>query len=309
MNNWRCPNIDNGVTVYDDGVIRPCCVIDWSYSKPIDEIRNPNRFQDLYENGIPTECKKCTKQEENGITSRRQRHLQLEKLKPRTTEIQYVDIRNTNLCNARCQFCGPHHTNQWPGAELRHQTIDQYMNFLFTDNLIEVYFAGGEPLINRDHYEALKFMINHCDTRNISLRYSSNLSTLKYKDVDFIAIWKKFKNVLIMPSADGTGKVYEDIRVGLKWHTFESNLKHLLANQIQVKLLFVLCSLNIWTIKETLDYFRSRRYKFSVELLQGPDHLRLCHIKDKQHAEQQIRECNLPPAQTEYIIKEIYEQE
>lgn len=308
MNNWRCPAIDNGVTVYDDGLIRPCCVIDWSYSKPIEDIHNPDRFQDLYTNGIPSQCKKCTEQEANGVSSRRQYHLQLEKSKPNSSAIQYVDIRNTNLCNARCQFCGPHHTSQWPGASLRHRSFSDYMDVLFNNDLIEVYFAGGEPLISRDHLAALEYMIAHCDTSSISLRYSSNLSTLKYKDADFISLWKQFKNVLIMPSADGVGKAYEDIRVGLNWNTFETNLKTLLDGRIQVKLLFVLCSLNIWAIKETLDYFRSQRYNFSVELLRGPDHLRLCHIEDKQAAEEQIRACKLPAAQTNYIIKEIYEQ-
>lgn len=308
MNNWRCPAIDNGVTIYDNGAIRPCCVIDWSYSKPIEDIHKPNRFQDLYSNSIPEQCKKCTDQEASGVPSRRQYHLQLEKLKPTTSAIQYVDLRNTNLCNARCQFCGPHHTNQWPGATLRYQGIAEYMDVLFTDSLIEVYFAGGEPLISRDHFAALEYMITHCNPSGISLRYSSNLSTLKYKDADFISMWKKFKSVLIMPSADGTGQVYDDIRTGLDWNTFESNLKQLLDNRIQVKLLFVLCNLNIWTIKETLDYFRSQRYNFSIELLKGPDHLRLCHISDKQRAEQQIRACKLPAAQTEYIIKEIHEQ-
>ena len=307
MNNWRCPAIDNGVTVYDDGVIRPCCVIDWSYSKPIADIHNTDRFQDLYANGVPKQCNKCTKQEANGVSSRRQYQLQLEKLKPNSTAIQYVDIRNTNLCNARCQFCGPHHTNQWPGAVLRHHDITEYMDILFNNDLIEVYFAGGEPLISRDHYAALEYMIANCDPSSISLRYSSNLSTLKYKDADFISMWKKFKNVLIMPSADGVGQVYEDIRVGLEWDTFETNLQRLLDNQIQVKLLFVLCNLNIWTIKETLDYFRSKHYDFSIDVLHGPDHLRLRHIMDKQQAEQQIRECKLSLAQTEYIIKEIYE--
>jgi sulfatase maturation enzyme AslB (radical SAM superfamily) len=122
-------------------------------------------------------------------------------------------------------------------------------------------------------------------------------------------MWKKFKKVLIMPSADGIGKAYEDIRVGLTWDTFEANLKKLIDNCVQIKLLLVLSNLNIWTIKETLDYFRNNRYNFSVELLHGPEHLRLRHVDDKQRAEQQIRECKLSSAQTEYIIKEIYEQE
>ena len=309
-NNWRCSAIDRGVTIYDDGIIRPCCVIDWSYSKPITEIRNPNRFKDLYNNGIPDVCKKCTKQETGGLPSRRQYQATLEKQKPNNrTTIQYIDLRNTNLCNARCEFCGPHHTNQWPGANLRHQDIDEYIKDLFSDDLIEIYFAGGEPLISKDHYTTLDYLINNCDTTSINLRYSSNLSTLKYKDADFITMWKKFKSVLIMPSADGIGSVYENIRVGLNWATFETNLKKLIANNIKTRILFVLSTLNIWTIKKTLDYFRSQNYDYSIEVLTGPDNMRLRHVVDKDRAAKQIIACNLPNSLTEYIIKEIYEQE
>jgi len=309
-NNWRCPAIDRGVTIYDDGVIRPCCVIDWSYSKPIAEIRNPDRFKDLYTDGIPAVCKKCTRQENNNLPSRRKYQLALEKQKPNNkTTIQYIDLRNTNLCNARCEFCGPHHTNQWPGAVLRYQDIAEYTKDLFSDDLIEIYFAGGEPLISRDHFMTLDHLINNCDTTSINLRYSSNLSTLKYKDADFVQMWKKFKSVLIMPSADATGLAYENIRVGLNWETFETNLKTLIANKIKTQILFVLCTLNIWTIKETLDYFRSQGYAFSIEILNGPDELRLRHVADKDRAVQQIQACRLPNALTDYIIKEIHEQE
>ena len=308
--NWRCPAIDRGVTIYDNGSIRPCCVIDWSYSKPISEISNPDRFKDLYANGIPDACKKCTQQENNNLPSRRQYQLALEKQKPNNrSTIQYIDLRNTNLCNARCEFCGPHHTNQWPGAELRHQDIAEYTKDLFSDDLIEIYFAGGEPLISRDHFLTLDHLIANCDTTSINLRYSSNLSTLKYKDADFIQMWKKFKSVLIMPSADATGLAYENIRVGLNWETFETNLKTLIANKIKTQILFVLCTLNIWTIKETLDYFRSQGYAFSIEILNGPNELRLRHVADKDRAVQQIQACKLPNALTDYIIKEIHEQE
>ena len=175
--------------------------------------------------------------------------------------------------------------------------------------MIEIYFAGGEPLISKDHFIALDYLINNCDTLSINLRYSSNLSTLKYKDADFITMWKKFKSVFVLPSADGIGSRYENIRVGLNWTTFETNLKKLIENNIKTRILFVLCILNIWDIKETLDYFRSKNYNYLIEVLNGPDELRLRHIVDKDRAVEQITACDLSKSLTEYIIKEIYEQE
>jgi sulfatase maturation enzyme AslB (radical SAM superfamily) len=306
MSNWRCPAIERGVTIYDDGVIRPCCVIDWSYSKPISEINNPNRFSDL--GAQPSVCKKCIDSEQAGIGSRRlyQLHLEKQKLNNRTS-IQYIDIRNTNLCNARCKFCGPHHTNQWPGAVLRHQSIEQYFDLLFTDDLIEIYFAGGEPLISKDHATILKLLVDRGLSKTVNLRYSSNLSVLKYKDIDFIELWKQYKSVLIMPSADGIGQTYEYIRQGLDWQTFESNVQLLQNKNISIQILFVLCSLNIWKFKETVDYFRNNNLNFDIELLKGPDEYKISTVLDKNRAEQEIRSCNLSTAQTEYFVKKLYE--
>jgi len=195
--NWRCPAIERGVTIYDNGVIRPCSSIDWAYSKPISEVLNPNRFSDL---GVkPSVCKKCIVQEQAGVPSRRQYHLRLEQQKTNTRDtVQYLDIKNTNLCNARCCFCGPHHTNQWPGSVLRHQPIDQYLDSLLTDDLIEIYFAGGEPLISRDHALILQRLVDQGLSQTINLRYSSNLSVLKYKNFNFIELWKQFKSVLMV---------------------------------------------------------------------------------------------------------------
>lgn len=303
---WRCPDIERGVVIYDDGNIRPCCVIDWSYSKPITELSNPNRFEDL---GIKNKaCQVCLKKEAAGITSRRQYHIMLEKQKPSPSgSIQFLDIRNTNLCNARCQFCGPHHTNQWPGAVLRKQSFQQYLDIIANPDLIEIYFAGGEPLLSKDHAELLQLLIDRNISSTINLRYSTNLSVLKYKDIDFINAWKQFKSVTVMPSADGINETYEFIRTGLVWSTFEANLNTLKQNNVSIKILLTLCSLNIFTLNETIEYFRRNNYDFSIDVLQGPPEFKLNTVDDKLKAELEIKSCNLPSAQVEYILSHLYE--
>lgn len=305
-NEWRCPLIERGVTIYDDGVIRPCCVIDWSYSKPITEISNPSRFTDL---GIKhSACRVCIEKEENGLSSRRLYNLNLEKQKKNNkTTIQYIDLRNTNLCNAQCQFCGPHHTNQWPGATLRKQSIDDYLDDLISEDLVEIYFAGGEPLISADHASLLKLLVEKNLSSTINLRYSTNLSVLKYKDVDFINLWKQYRSVLLMPSADGINDTYEVIRKGLDWKTFQNNLEIIKLNNIKFRILFILCSLNIFKLKETVEYFKKNKYDFSIEVLRGPDEFKLNTIANKQLAEQIIIESQLPSNLTKYIIKNLYE--
>jgi len=40
MSDWKCAAIDNGVTIFPNGKIGPCCLIDSSYLKPISELTN-----------------------------------------------------------------------------------------------------------------------------------------------------------------------------------------------------------------------------------------------------------------------------
>ena len=186
---WRCPNIESGIVFYDNGVIRPCGVINWSYSKPVSETSNPDRFLDLYEkDGPPAECLNCTELENANLSSRRSGALFIENGRI-NKKVKFLDFRNSNLCNAKCRFCGPQHSNKWSielynKNNLRHTDVSEYFDDIFTEDLIEIYFAGGEPLINEEHYRILNLLIDKGLSSNIKLQYSTNLSVLNFKGQD-----------------------------------------------------------------------------------------------------------------------------
>jgi hypothetical protein len=104
---WSCAAIDHGVTIFSDGKIAPCCQTSGDYLKPISELNNPDRFSDLKsENMSPTHpCNKCAVAEYHGLNSYRQVFDRQVTLDP---GIQFLDIRNSNLCNLKCRYCGPH---------------------------------------------------------------------------------------------------------------------------------------------------------------------------------------------------------
>lgn len=312
---WRCPAIEKGVVIYDNGVIRPCCVIDWSYQKPIEFINDKNRFLDLYNlDQPPAECSKCHEQEKNNLASCRENYLKLETCTSNSDNLQFLDIRNSNFCNAKCRFCGPHHSHLWElentgTNQIRHLNIENYFDILLNEDLVEIYFAGGEPLISPDHYLILKNLIDKKFSKNINLRYSSNLSTLKYKDINLFDLWKEFKSVTVMASADGIGEVYENIRSGLSWNTFEKNIKTLITNNINFNILFILNNLNIWFLKESLSYYKQQGWEYSVDLIRGPSDYTLGEIPNnlKEIALNQIDLCYdlLSEELYEYIKQEI----
>jgi sulfatase maturation enzyme AslB (radical SAM superfamily) len=85
------------------------------------------------------------------------------------------------------------------------------------------YFAGGEPLITDEHYTILEEMIRLGRT-DITLRYNTNASNIKYKKHDVLELWKHFKKIELSCSIDHYGERAEWLRHGTDWGKVESNL-------------------------------------------------------------------------------------
>jgi len=279
--NWTCAAITNGVTLHSNGTIAPCCLIDYTYRKPISTL-GQNPFKDLLQDDPPEACHNCHRNEAQGIPSYRQF---FNKKDNKKSGYQFVDIRNFNLCNAKCRTCGPYNSSQW-AQELDHaQTLIQedlspYKDIILTDSLQNLYYTGGEPFINGEHWEFLELLIDRGLSGNIDLQYNTNLSTLRYKDKDIIALWRQFKTVNITASVDAVGKTFDYLRSGLDWEIANENLNQLLNQSwVNVTIGTTVSILNLWFIEELLDYFEG---KCVVNLtdLHFPDYLSLSVVPD-----------------------------
>jgi MoaA/NifB/PqqE/SkfB family radical SAM enzyme len=164
--------------------------------------------------------------------------------------IVHWDFRFSNICNFRCRTCGPGFSSNWfddfykvenmdPETERAHRKanprlmrmVDDPKDFwAIMEPLIEsvesVHFAGGEPLIMDEHYRILSRMIEH---RKFDpyIRYSTNFSTLRYKNYDVLSMWRNFKNVELIMSLDGMGAPFDYLRKGGDWTLIEKNLEDL----------------------------------------------------------------------------------
>ena len=292
-----CPAITNGVTVFTDGRIRPCCLTAAEYSKPLSCIQDPNRFTDLIHRDRPAACRACWQAEDNGIVSLR--HYYKQKVIPDNTNIQFLDFRLSNQCNLKCRYCGPHFSNQWAkelsiAQPLKQVDVSEYHDDLFNENLTDLYWCGGEPLILKEHYEINKLLIDKNLSKNISLRYNTNLTVLKYKDIDIIDIWKQFKDITLDVSLDAANDVVNYIRSGSDWQTIDKNINFILNSNIpNLKLRFtpVVSALNIWFLPELLSYAKSRNIPVMFYALDNPDYLSLSVLpKELKEQARQILE-------------------
>ena len=181
-------------------------------------------------------------------------------------KMYYFDIRFNNICNFKCRTCNADFSSQWEQEDIKENIIqDRRISKNNSKSLVEeilhhvpyfghVYFAGGEPLITEEHYIILEEMIRQKKT-DISIRYSTNISNLKFKDKELLSLWRHFDKVNVFASIDHYGKKAEYIRHGTDWSVVENNFKILKSEpNIQMQINTVVSVFNLLSLNEFYDY-------------------------------------------------------
>jgi organic radical activating enzyme len=198
----------------------------------------------------------------------------------------YLDLRLGHTCNLKCIMCSPHDSSQWAAdhkkvfplfqhTELKTQMAwdrKSFNNFWHENpdfwkemyaqipNLKQVYFAGGEPLMIREHKLFLEEIIKQGYADKILIRYNTNGLLI---DDEIIELWKKFKKVKVGFSIDAVGDRNYYIRYPSDWNVIERNL-HKLDNtpdNIQVSIATAIQILNIKTLPELAKWKIQQNFK------------------------------------------------
>ncbi|CAB4241655.1 4Fe-4S single cluster domain containing protein [uncultured Caudovirales phage] len=210
-------------------------------------------------NSLPGICNKCSVREVSGMPSyRTQSNIKykdiVEKLEPNadgTAEFKqvYIDYRFSNKCNFKCITCGPTFSSShavefkklgikasgWDGKSAYIEVdsdsfLPQFKEF--SKDIREIYFAGGEPLINDHHYDILEWLIE--TQQPVDIFYNTNFSDLSYKKYDILDMWSKVNGkVDIFASVDGFGEWGRVIRYGFDQQQFEDNAKKVFESGIK----------------------------------------------------------------------------
>jgi len=153
-------------------------------------------------------------------------------------KIYTYDVRFNNLCNLKCHYCTPQgssriafqHYKQGRPVQvfetLPNENIQQILQ-RFEDsieNVTEFYFAGGEPLIMKEHYQILDICVKH-KRYDIILSYNSNLTKLGTKKYNAIDYWQHFNHIGLSASIDAGWQQFEFIRSGAVWDEVVENFK------------------------------------------------------------------------------------
>jgi MoaA/NifB/PqqE/SkfB family radical SAM enzyme len=201
-------------------------------------------------------------------------------------EIPTMEIKLNNLCNLKCRMCHPMDSTSWNDYKEVEEFYVKEGNFMveeirklnlmkkpyldkFDDNpnwwnsfekllpyFRRVEFAGGEPLMDPQHYRILDMLAPYGE--NIELKYATNGTTTGIKGGRTIHdYWPKFKSVAVNVSIDGIHDVYEYIRGNGKFSEVEENVKVFKSfpNVSRVVGAFTVQANNILQICDVIDYF------------------------------------------------------
>ncbi len=282
MVKFNCKAITNAITILPNGRIAPCCVIK-NYSKPIELLNDKNRFVDLQTDEVPTPCTQCVKYPQS---SYKRFFNQFS-----GDHVQHLDFRNSTLCNMKCRTCGPHASSSWAselGAKVSIIKSELPVNFdeILTEHLKEIYFAGGEPLLNPDHWMLLQKLDQLDLAHKIRLKYNTNLTVTTYKNISAFDIWKKFKNVEISVSVDAVGKSFDFIRSGGDWSTVSNNIAmYLNETNVTVTLNYTLSAISVWFLPDVLKYAEENNLFVHITQLTDPHYYTLNVLPDELAAQ------------------------
>jgi organic radical activating enzyme len=213
-------------------------------------------------------------------------------------EMNYWDIRFSNLCNLSCRSCGHIFSSSWyqDQAKLvggdwkdRHQVLN-YAGRTETDiweQLIphldyveQIYFAGGEPLMMAEHYNILD-ELERRGRFDVRLIYNTNFTQTKLKDRVVFDYWRKFKSVAVGASLDDQHGRAEYIRQGTEWHRVIANRAEMIRTCPNVDFYIspTLSIMNAWSLP---DFHRQwteagliRAQDLNVNILQDPAYYRI----------------------------------
>lgn len=237
-----------------DGGRRACCRSrEWNVSFP--KVYTEKEYQDLPETKELKSvmasgqwhsiCERCKIEEERGAESMRQKSLR--RYSGAKGRIEFLEFTLSNKCNLACRMCNHKLSTTWgdyarqnPGlwkdevTPFFEHNLDQIKKWLEGSDLNylrRVKVAGGEPFMSKRFFEFIDWLIDEGYSKNISLQFITNGTFYSDK---IIEKFKRFGELDVQMSIEGTGKLEEYIRQGTDWEIKRRNIDKWLDSGLKV---------------------------------------------------------------------------
>lgn len=274
----------------------------------------------MIEGGWPDECNFCSVIEKQGgvsdriIVSGRERSMKYYDSIVNNWEQDFkptnIDVSFNNVCNLACSYCGPQSSTTWvkdieehgeypnnyngiPADLHRVVSENPYIEYFWEwfkevyPNLNNLVINGGEPLMIKDTYRCLEYIIAH-PNKNLSVNINTNLC-VEDKLIDrLIDLLKQIEegklvaSLSIYTSNEAHGKQAEYLRHGLNYQQWTNNIRKLLTStqytKVGVMSTYTVLSPYSYTkmlidMKAFADEFSERRVIVMPKYIRHPEFL------------------------------------
>lgn len=274
----------------------------------VGDVWNSNYMQNLrtqfLNNERPHECRYCWDLEDGGMKSKRindleRFHVPEQAYTPDTEQKPvYFDLKLGSICNLKCRICTYENSVKWAkdAKALKladDSTVDYYLAnsrwaedypefwtdlLQYMDSVIQIDFAGGDPLLIKAHYRFLEMLADKADVSNIAIHYNTN-GTILPSDKILNEIWPQFKRVEIMLSIDAVGKKFEYQRHGSRWDTVVNNIERFREfDNIVLQVCHTVNILNVLDICEFVVWAEQRELEIYFNMLYHPMHYNIKNL-------------------------------
>lgn len=245
----------------------------------------------------------------------------------------YVEVSFGNVCNFKCSYCSPQVSSQWMEEIERHGAYPTSTSFNSLDwlknqnampipnkdenpyvdafwewwpnmynNLKHFRITGGEPLLNKNTFKILDYIIENPNT-NLEVSINTNMNPppevfAKFLEkIKIIVEENKVKKFKIFTSAEAHGAQSEYIRHGMNYQTWLDNIHKTFEYVPNIKFT-IMSTYNIFSLpsytlflKDVLDI--KRKYiqsnikdspmMIDITYLRYPQHQTVFLIDDQKH--------------------------
>lgn len=284
MSDFFCPLPWKGIFVHTNKT-QVCCAASKSfYNMSPNEFLNSDYLKELREKFLRGEiddtCSYCVHSEKNGLQSIRQHAIKL--LGTDTTpQLEYIEMRASNLCNFSCEMCNSENSSLI-GGEVENISQDDWQQILDNSkHLSNVILTGGEPFLIKRYYELLDYLLEN-NKADIAVRVYTNCSVY---NPTFIKKLVSFKECQLNMSIDGIERTAELQRTGTNWKVVDSNIRKFMKLPINLKFHTTLTNLNILDIDRLVKYFievsRDREVSFTAHSIVNPHHMVISNLQPR----------------------------
>ena len=241
---------------------------------------------------IPADCRSCVNQESQGFISTRTQAIKdwSYNISNVPENIEYLDLRYSNLCNFSCRTCEPLFSSSIAREQELHPKLNNYYKknpeFIHSNiledikphvpSLKKLNLTGGEPLLVKENIAILEYLLER-GRQDIQILVTTNASVVNPK---ILKLLKRFNDVHWTVSIDGVGKVAEYIRNGTIWDTVNKNFEQILLLRQSVLVNVTVSAYSVLDLSNLCRWFKSHKdqrpgqpMEIMFQVVQYPIHL------------------------------------